>query len=570
MKLRFLYLIVLTFISVSLSAQQVDLNTIGSTFQNKPISLSGGLALSNVFYNGNQASGRQNWTYALNGTVNVNIYEKINIPLSMNLTNLGANLQYPSLPNRLSIHPTYKWITAHIGDVSMSFSPYTLNGHQFTGAGVDLTPDGRFKISLMGGQLLRKVEYNSENPYVMPNFKRLGAGAKVQYDTQNLSLGAIYFTAKDKEDEAMYISLDSLGISPKQNHAVSFSATMNFIDNLSLSIEYALSLLTRDVRSPHDDSNFFDKISGNKISTSAYHAFNTRLSYQLTKNTISFGYERIDPEYATLGAYYFNNDYENITINYARPFLKGDKANIALSFGVQQDNLNKAKEETATRYVGSASLAYAPSEKLQLNFNYSTFQSYRNVRSQFDYINELSPYDNLDTLNYSQLSQNLDASLMYTFKNTEKQAQRMSLMASYQESADQQGGIALPGNVSRFLNIALGYGIQFIPQAVSVTSSLNSSYNYGAMIEAYTFGPTVGVTAALLKSTLSTGLSTSYNVSINDGNTQAKVFSLRANAGYRLGKRHRFTANCIWQNRNLPMSNSTYAVTSTIAYAFSF
>jgi hypothetical protein len=451
----------------------------------------------------------------------------------------------------------------------MNFSSYTLSGHQFTGAGVDLTP-GKLKIGVMGGRLLKRVEYDVSNPSVMPNYSRVGAGVKVQYDDAKYSVGMIYFGAKDKAESSMFQTMDSLGITPMQNNAFSWNATLNLVKNMNLTVEYAISLLTRDSRAPKEDGSFMDGILGRKTSTSAYHAVNARLNYQLQKNTIGIGYERIDPGYKTLGAYYFNNDYENITLNFARPFLKNDKANVAVSFGAQHDNLDNTKEESSEKYVGSVNLNYNPTENLQTSLNFSTFQSYRNIKSQFDYINETSPYDNMDTLRFVQLTQNLDASIMYTFKKTEKQQQRINLNASYQESADRQGGISLPGNVSRFLNSALGYGIQFIPQGINITSSVNASYNYGGAIESYTIGPMIGVTASFFKKKLTAGASTAYNMNINEGNVQAKVLNCRANASYRIKKRHSFNASIVWQNRDIKDKKKTDAVTATVAYAYSF
>jgi hypothetical protein len=552
-----------------LSAQQVDIEKIAGIGENKPITFSGGLSAGNVFYSGNQQSGRQDWTYYLNGTVNMNIYGQVNIPITLNLTNLGADLSYPSLPNRLALHPTYKWATGHIGDVSMNFSSYTLAGHQFTGAGVELAP-GKLKVSAMAGRLLKKVGYDSLHPSVMPNYRRMGYGAKVQYDDAKYSVGMIYFGAHDQKEEDMFHTLDSLGIAPVQNTALSWNATLNLVRNMSFNVEYAISFFTRDSRAPGERNNFIDGLFGRKTSTSAYHAINARLNYQLRKNTIGIGYERIDPEYKTLGAYYFNNDYENITLNFARPFLKDDKANVAVSFGVQRDNLDNKKEETSNRYVGSVNLSYNPTEDLQAVLNFSTFQSYRNIKSQFDYINETSPYDNMDTLRFTQLSQNLDASVMYTFKKTEKQVQRLSVNASYQESADRQGGISLPGNVSRFVNAALGHGIQFIPQGIGITSSINASYNYGGVAESYTIGPMLGATASFFKKTLTTGLSSSYNVSLDGGTVRARVFNCRANAAYRIRKKHNLTAGVVWQNRDITDKKKTDAITTTLAYSYSF
>ena len=557
----------LSFLSVS--AQQVDIEDMANISKKKAFTFNGGISAGSILYGGTPMPGRQDWTYYLNGNLNINIYELVNIPISLNLTNLGADLSYPSMPNRFSFHPTYKWATAHIGDVAMTFSPYTLNGHQFTGGGIELQP-GKFKISAMGGRLLRKVDYSQDNPFATPNYERMGYGLKADYEGDKYAIGITYFGAKDKEIPNERLVFDSLGIQPMQNSVLGFNTRLSLVDNLTFLAEYATSILTRDTYAPKEESGFLHGLLNRRTSTTTYHAFNARVNYQLLKNTIGIGYERIDPDYKTLGAYYFNNDYENITLNYARPFLKDDKANIAASFGIQHDDLNRDKQEATNRYVASVNLNYTPNEKLQLSANYSTFQSYRNIKSQFDYINETSPYQNLDTLDFKQLSQNLDGSVMYNFKKTETQSQRLNLNLSYQTAADKQGGLSIPGNVSRFLNSALGYGISFIPQGININSSVNASYNYGGGMESYTIGPMVGVTAGLLKKTLTTGFSTSYNVNLNEGEVQAKVLNLRLNASYRVLKRHSLNASLVWQNRDITNRKKTDIITTTVAYSYSF
>ena len=569
MKIRISLLLITVLTTFSVTAQQVNLEDVGNITKNKPFAFNGGISAGTVMYGGTPQPGRQDWTYYLNGSLNVNIYGQINIPISINLTNLGTDMSYPSLPNRLSFHPSYKWATAHIGDVSMTFSPYTLNGHQFTGVGVDLTP-GKFKISAMGGRLLKEVGYSQENAGIIPNYGRYGYGLKAEYDTDKYAVGLTYFGAKDSKDESQRITFDSLGVQPMQNSVIGFNTRISLVKNMTFIAEYAASLLTRDMYAPSSESGIINGIFNKRTSTNTYHALNAKVNYQLMKNTIGVGYERIDPDYKTLGAYYFNNDYENITLNYARPFLKDDKANVAASFGVQRDNLENDKEESTNRYVASVNLNYNPTENLQFTANYSTFQSHRNIKSQFDYINETNPYENLDTLNFTQLSQNLDASMMFTLKRTEKQNQRLNLNLSYQEAADRQGGISIPGNVSRFMNSALGYGISFIPQGININSSFNASYNYGAGTESYMLGPMLGVSANLLKKTLMTGFSTSYNVNINEGNTQAKVLNLRFNASYRILKKHQLNASFVWQNREIVNRKTTDLTTTTFSYAYSF
>lgn len=555
--------------SVIMLAQSVNLEQIGSIGKNKAIAFGGGLSAGSVFYAGNQPSGRQPWTWYLNGNLNINLYGQINIPLGLNFTNLGMDMSYPSLPNRLSLHPTYKWITAHIGDVSMNFSPYTLSGHQFTGGGVELSPKN-LKISLMGGRMLRKVAYNYALPSLMPNYTRAGYGAKAEYQHAKFTVGMTYFGAQDIQDNAMLPVMDSLGITPMQNSVLSWNLGLNVVKNLNLTAEYALSFLTKDIRSPQERTDFTDKIIGARTSTDIYNALKVNLNYRLMKNTIGIGYERIDPEYQTLGAYYFNNDYENITLNFARPFLKDDKADIAVSFGVQRDDLDNTKEEKTNRYVGSVNLNYNPTENLQTSLNYSTFQSHKNIKSQFDYINEISPYDNMDTLRFTQLSQNIDGTLTWTFRKSEKRQQRLNFLASYQEAADRQGEVSLSGNVSRFLNSALGYNLTLVPQSINVSASMNGSYSYAATLESYTVGPMLNVTASLFKKTMTAGFATAYNVNLDSEAIRAKILTVRANATYRLLKKHNFNFNIVWQNRSLKDKPVTDALTTGVSYSYSF
>ncbi|MCX6210856.1 MAG: hypothetical protein NTZ59_15460 [Bacteroidetes bacterium] len=161
-KIKTLATLFIFFATANGFSQSVDLGDLKSTFNKKnAVKLSGGLSANALTYGGNDQSGREAFNWYLQGNLNINLFGQINIPLSMNLTNAGSSFQTPTSPNRIGIHPTYKWITAHLGDVAMSFSPYTLNGHQFTGAGVDLSPKGNFKISAMYGRLQQAVEYDS-------------------------------------------------------------------------------------------------------------------------------------------------------------------------------------------------------------------------------------------------------------------------------------------------------------------------------------------------------------------------------------------------------------------------
>jgi hypothetical protein len=462
----------------------------------------------------------------------------------------------------------YKWVAAHIGDVSMTFSPYTLSGHQFTGAGVDLTPEHLpLKVSIMYGRLLKATEYNPDERLNMPAYKRMGYGAKVLYDKDKYSLGMSFFSAKDYENSLKNLP-DSLAVLPQNNVAMSWEAGLRLIKNLTLTVEYGISLLTRDMRI-NNASSFFDRLFNQNSTSSTYHALHTDLSYRFMKNTISFGYERVDPEYQSLGAYYFTNDLENYTVSYARPFFK-DKLTFTVNAGLQHDNLDNNKSEEIQRFVGSANLNYNHSERLNVSLSYSNFQSYTNIKSQFDYINEITDYDNLDTLNFTQLSQNATLNINWNIKANETQKHNISFNLNYQEAADKQNDMVRTGGASQFYNFATNYGLLFIPQNIQINTSANVTYNTVGYNNMLTYGPSIGAATKLFNNNLTTGITASYNVSTNNGDRQNSILNLRLNIAYTILKKHNLNAVLINQSRKMKEHPKSDDITLTFGYMYNF
>nr|WP_314686036.1 hypothetical protein [uncultured Porphyromonas sp.] len=520
----------------------------------KPFKISGSISARATLFSSQPSEARQSFTYQLTGSVNLSLYELLNIPLSFNLNNYGANFSYPSLPNRLSLHPSYKWVKAHIGDVSMSFGPYTLNGHQFTGLGVELSP-GRWQVSAMAGRLLKRVDADPNIPSLQVGYERWGYGLKTRYEGSTFALGGTVFAARDRDGRISF-DIDALGIYPKGNIALGLEGSLSLIKDLKLSLEYGLSRMQQDLRSAE---------------VSYYHALRADVSYSFVGNTLGVGYERIDPGYATLGAYYFNNDYENLTLNYSRSFFDS-KLSLALSGGLQRDDLMGQKQEHNKRFVGSAQVGFTPSEALSASVSLSSFQSYRNLKSSFDYINARTPYDNLDTLQFTQLSHSLDADISWRLKQSEAQTQTLSATLSYQEAADRQGRYIQPGQLTRFMNLGTSYSLDLSALDLTLTGGFNVSNNYADRKAVLTLGPSLSLAKRFLKKQLSTGLSLSYNETQEAGHRLAQVYNLRATAGYRFWGKHGLNASVAYQGRKLlhAVSSPRSSFTSELSYSYSF
>ena len=559
--------------AIAANAQQVDLEHAGKDLKQKFTArpkLGGGIDAGLVYHQGNAGSGRAPFSYVVSGNVSLSLFS-ITVPASFSFTNRGFNYQYrlPSRPSRLSLHPRYKWITAHLGDASMTFSPYTLNGHQFTGAGVELSPRGRFKYSVMGGQMLRPV-MGAESPPGQSSYRRMGYGGKMEWSRDSWRTSVSLFTARDRE-VSLKSTPDSAKPAPMANSAVSVEVQVPLVRNLILKAQYGLSLLNRDVRSGRRDSvqqNALAKIAGLGPAATLYKAVQAGISYTLGSATVGAGIERIDPGYQTLGAYYFNNDLENITVNFAQALFKG-KLNFTGNAGFQRDDLDHTKMGGSRRQVSAFSLAYTPGTQFTVVGSYSNFQTFTNVKPQFAYINQLTPFDNLDTLNFRQLSQNANLNCNYLLRSDSGRIRNLNVNLSFQDAADVKAGQITKGNASQFYNLSSAYTVSMAAKGLTMSYCFNLTYNTIGANEMLTLGPTVSVGRQLWKKQGAAQLAMSYNASRNNGMMEGQVANLRLQLNYTYHKKHGLGLSMLGmchQRNGAPLRNDA---TVTVNYHYS-
>ncbi len=556
-------------ISAVAFAQNIDIENVGKA---KPVKVTGVISANGVYYDSNQNTNREPFTYFLRGNLNVSIYG-FAIPISYSFTNQGENLEY-ALPfnfNRISLHPKYKWITAHIGNVAMTFSPYTLNGHQFTGGGVDLTPPGAFKFSAMTGELL-KATPNDGNDRTVPAFQRMGYGLKAGFEKERYKVEVIGFYAKDNIN-----SIDSIpeakGILPKENLVISLHTVVKITNEFTVDVEYASTAITQDLRAPETDEGSTGipaLLFNNRASTEFYNAIRANVNYNLGRTTVGLGYERIDPGYETLGAYFFNNDFENITVNTASSFFK-DKLTLGINLGYQRDDLENAKSNSTNRFVGSANAALMVSDRLNFTGSYSNFQTFTNVKpDQFELINDDNLLDNdIEDLDFRQLSQNATFGINYLLSRKENINQNLSFNYALNDVANEQGGIVRVGDASIFHNTAANYTIAFPKNSLDLNTGVNFTYNTIGTENATTWGPNVGVSKRFLNKTLGTRLGLSYNES-QSSTDQTQVANIRMNLNYVLLEHHNFNASAIQLFRSGSTTDHLSEFTATFGYNYTF
>lgn len=554
--------------AASLSAQ--NLEAIG---KERPLTINGGIAVNQIFYTARGIDSRRDpYSYFATGNLNFSLYGW-SIPLSFSLSNQNVTFQQPF--NQFTLHPTYKWATLHLGFTSMSFSQYTLSGHLFNGIGADLAPSPKWRISAMYGRFLKAVEPDtlSANP-VLPSFDRYGYGMKVGYGDNKDFVEAILFRAEDEINSISYVPEEE-GILPQENLVMGLTAGKAIFRRVLLRAEWATSAITRDTRAEEAETqNVLGRMGGlftPRGSSSYYNAYKANITYQAEGYSVGVGYERIDPQYRTLGAYFFNNDLENITVNAATALFQG-KVNIAANVGTQRDNLDDSKISTMRRLVASTNVSVAPSPKLNLVFAYSSFQTFTNIRSQFVDINQLTPFDNLDTLNFTQISQNVSANAMYLLGNNKNRRQTLNMNLTVQDAADRQGGVEQNSGL-QFYNINTAYSLSLTPHSLTLSAAFNLNISDGATLDSRTLGPTLSVSKQFFDKKFRTTASVSQNESYANGMHTNSILNGRLSGNVSIKKKHNINLGAVVVNRKSRQEGGAKEFTEftgTLGYSYSF
>lgn len=535
----------------------------------KPLAVSGGLGASTVFSYGlpnNEAP----LNYFLTGNLNFNILGTVNIPLSFNYSDRKVNLSQGYSFNQLSINPTYKWVTAHIGTNYMNFSPYTLNGHQFVGGGLELSPQN-WKIQLMAGRLIRG-QYE-DTLTTGPTFKRMGYGAKVEYNPGTYTAGITIFKASDDASTIPELkrTFQKQVVNPKDNLVMSLTFGTTLFHKLQLNVEYANSIITKD-QSPLNESIKIRSLAGifhkTNATSESFNAFKAKVNYNIKEiNTIvGLGYERVDPNYTTLGGYYFVNDLVNYTFNINQNFLQG-KLLLSANVGIQKDDINKTKVNNQSRFVGAINANAQISEGFTMGLNFSNFQSYRFLNDTYSKITRV-PGQIIDTLNFAMVSRTVGYNMNKVVKKTDTKESSVSFNATLIGSQNRRAEVVDASSKANIFNSSLTYSISYLKQRASINASLSYFRNVLATGTLQGVGPTIGFQKTFMEK-----LNTNLNLSaLNINNTMSGIdkpnslaLNMQLMANMRAGRNHNFNFNTGFVNNG----TNTY-LNGNLGYNYSF
>lgn len=512
-------LLILSVTCFHLASMAQDL---GSIDLKNPVKLRGSLnsTFTGYSYSGQGAGKRDPFSYTVTGSLGISILDW-SIPLSFAYS--SRRLSYAQPFNRIGLSPRYKWVRLYGGYTSMSFSNYSLSGHSFLGGGFELSP-GPWRVAAMYGQLKEKVAYNEEARNT-PCFKRMGYGVKFGYEGDETGANLSLFTAKD-DLNSIKLPSDTI-LKGRQNLVVTLQLRQRLWSNLYFDGEYGRTVLTNDLlangaarRSPLLGSSI--KTNSSTIGSDA---FNVSLGYRIERSTTELKYERVNPGYETLGGYYANNNFDNLTVGQTIS-LKEGKINLAANVGVERNNLNGREQNSELRMVGSLNASYAPNEKWSFNSSYSNFTGFTRVRPKDD------PFfkDEMDSLSFYQVNQTATLGVSRMLGDEERR-QMVMFSGSYQRSSDKLIHRDT-SNLSNFYNGSVSHSYSIKALALSFTESFTCFYGNGRGMKNLAYGPFVSVNKQFYKGKVSSALSCGFNYTELNGMAGGKVLNAALNASY--------------------------------------
>jgi hypothetical protein len=531
-----------------------------------PATSNGGINMSHIFnYTPDSVRKPELYSYYLSGNLNTTLWGVVNLPVSFAYTNNQTTANLPQPFNRFSLSPSYKWVTAHIGYTSMEFSPYTLSGHEFFGGGIELAPENGLRVAALYGRFNKATRPDSLN--TEPFYQRMGGGLMLGYEHEKIDVSANIFKAEDDAESLIFAEEEiSNYIKPSDNLAGSMMIRVKLPKGLAITGEYGISAINHDISATDstDNNNFVFEKDGD---VSVYHAYKTSVSQASDLGSIGATYERVAPNYKTFGAYYFTNDFENITANVATTLFS--KVNISMDAGFQSDNLENQKTNTSKRAIYSANVSSPITNKLSLGASFSNVESYVHIRDIYDEVTRSNEYQNLDTLSYTQLNMSTSINGNYILKTSESQRQNLNMAFSYQEASEQQqDDLRYIGN--RIYNSTLSYLFSLTQLRFNLSATINHNYNdmpdNSLQLMSYNLSA-----QKVFAEKFRTSFTGTYSNSFNKDQTLSNIVNLRLTGGYNLKKRHNFNLSLAIVNNNAQRGHSThYSANFSYSYMFNF
>lgn len=555
---RLLFLICLFPLCVITKAQDVE-----QLIKQKPFAINGTLGLGIGTYNSSGIPARQRaFSYLFNGAPAISIYG-VSFPFSVVVSDQQRGFTQPF--NQYGISPTYKWITLHAGWQSLQWSNYTLAGYNFLGGGVELNP-GKLRFGFIYGRFNKAIE---EDPLLItsfsqtPAYRRTGFSTKLGWGTERNHVDITMLKAKDQVG-SLKNTPSSFNLTPSENLVLGITSKFSFLKHFVFDIDASGSLYTRNLLADTVKNLKLEKVDFIKdlitlnASTQLLTAGHTSLGYQGKNYNVLVKYKRIDPDYKSMGAYYFENDVQNYTIEGGVKLLKG-LMQVNATFGLQNDNLLNDKAYQSNRKIGSINANYNKS-------NYGIDVRYSNYGITQD--RGLNPV--VDTLRVARTNHNINGMLRYSIADTVI-SHSFVLVGNIQSLVD-LNTFTSAQSLSNSKTANFSYQLGFPSTGLNFSASVN--YTIADIYLGHTvfFGPSIGAGKDFFNGKLGLNAALSYQQQKNNKIDAGSILNGSINGSFRITKKNAANLSLNYLKSNskdvtLPSFNEIYS-NLTLSHSF--
>jgi len=519
-----LNLVLLFLIAVNGFAFSQDLSSLSGQ---DPFRINGSVTAKLQFYNTDRDNpSRSPFMWYLQGNPVITVYGIV-LPFSFRFSEQERDFRQPF--NQFGVSPYYKWAKLHLGYRSHNWSTYALAGHSITGVGLELTP-GKFQVGFATGRLLKPVRYidNPENIRLQtPAYKRTGTALRLGYGSESNNFSLVILKARD-DSTSLGTVPSEYSLTPDENLVVSFLTKQTIAKKYLFEVEVAQSLYTKDIRTAVTDSTgglmtkIFSSLIQNHESTTSSNAVRASAGYQSDLFSLMLRYQRVEPDFRSMGAYYFATDLSNITIE---PTLKlmQKKLTLAGSLGTQVDNLKNDKSFRTRRTITSARINFVPVPQYSLSAFYSNYG-----------LAQESGLLSIDTLRQSEVAQatsqiGVTQSLNLT---GEKLGHNLMVNYNYQKLNDRNENTSQYSEFSTNI-LSANYFITYIPYSINGSAAFLYTHFAQDTVVTVAYGPSAGLGKSFLKNKLNASVFLSFiNNKVqgeDNGTTGISLFSLAIN-----------------------------------------
>ena len=543
-----------------LAAQDLEqaAGTFRSRLKDRPVRITGALNAGYQYADITGAPARfdgSDWNVA--AQLNLDILG-IQAPFSAYISDRNRLYNLPSY-QFIGFSPSYKWATVHAGDRSMNFNEFTFSNQNFRGVGTELTP-GRWRIAGMYGRLnrLQLGDFNARQDLQI-SYRRMGYAGEVGYEGDKFSVKGILFGANDELPDDVEMSAIR-GLAPARNVVASLEGRVQILERLTLQSTFAHSWITDNSRAVGIPDSIISGLFNPNAATSRETALRTNLNYGRERANYTLGYERISPNYRSLGTLYITPDRENVTLGSAFQFLE-NKVTLALNGGLQRNNLADNRANVQRRFIGQVAATARIGERVSTNLNLSNFRNTSRLRTFFD------PRTSTDSLFIAQVNRSARVGVRMT-RPKEKAPGTWSLDFSVQDAQAIQDEM-LTTFASTNYNTYLGYAGRL---RSGLTYQVQTLYGLTRAegLDNRIISPSLALGKEFNDGKLSLGLNSAYSFVNYENRDPGRVLVGRLTAGWRVFEQGTLTARTQYTRRTLGDTDPLSEIIAAVNYAWNF